>query len=407
VAKGLFDEMGTNFEVLLVSPNPRLKEAIEQIERVTLTLHRPQWESGLDVKAVIVDGQTVHYRDLPRIREHYPHQQIFYLLHNVTNQIMQKNIQTICATYSIHVLPDQWLPYQTAAEINRILFQHSEVAPSRVVAFFGTHSGAGVSTTCLNVARFIGAKVEEKVCVLSLNPWDASDYFLPYQGQYLNDMKVELKSGTFNQQTLRSAVCKYSTFYHLAGNSDIKLQRYYKVEEIERLIRAALQEFDLVLIDAGTHFDNACYAQSYKMSDLKFLVTTQEPKGYRGYFPRIYQQLLQPIGVTTDEFMLVINQYQPDLSLITDKDLAEELDMSLLTNIPSELTMGQVAIAQKKMLYDLGSSGYRQAIQRIGHSIISRAKLTVRHEPEWDDKRSVPLWKKLFGNKETQQEREE
>lgn len=399
MSKTFMDEHGESYEIYLLSENPGLRESLQSIPKVSFVVYLNKLESNISCKAIVVDGSLIHYSELKEIRRAYPNLPVFYQFYRVTNEQQTKNIQMICAAHNIIPLSEYFSTEQVKEEVEKELFKTDNPHRNRIISFFGTHSGAGVSTTVLNVADLLVKKVNEKVLVLSLNPWDPSDYFLDYQGKYLSDIKIELNTRGFNEEKLQQSVYQYpNSFYHLAGNRDIKLQRYYKTDEIEELLNIAKNVFDVILIDSGTHFDNAAFAQCYKQSDLKFLIATQEPKGFRGYWPHIFHQLIEPIGGRADEFLLILNQFIPDITLITEKAIVEELDMSLLATIPNETIYGQTAIAQKKLLHKVThNKEYTLALDTIMNSIINRANLTMRADYQ-DKKQSKGLFK-LFGKK--------
>src|SRR5690606_31665031 len=141
--------------------------------------------------------------------------------------------------YKVKVLSEYSTVDQVVDEIINQITNKDDYLSKRLVSFFGTHSGAGVSTTTLNLARSLSNKIEEKVLVLSLNSWDPSDYFYHYNGHYLNDLKVDLKTQNLTPARLSEAVSHQNGFYHLAGNRDIKMQRFYQPNEIEHLIKVA------------------------------------------------------------------------------------------------------------------------------------------------------------------------
>lgn len=399
MAKTLFDELDVNYEIYTIAPESPLQEKLRAIKRVTFVVRLQQFEPSISCKAIVITNGLVPVDELKNVRKAYPSIPIFYQLHKVTSHQQTKNIQTTCAAHNITPIDEHLTPVQIAEEVERILFNLDNQTKNRVISFFGTHSGAGVTTTVLNTADVLASKVNEKVLVLSLNLWDPADYFLPYEGKYISDLKIELKTNGLTEEKLLQAITKYDSFYHLAGNRDIKLQRFYKTEEIERLITLCKSLFDVVLIDGGTHFDNAAFAQAYKQSDLKFLVTTQEPKGYRGYWPHIFHQLIEPIGGKTDEFLLIVNQFLPEISLATEKNLTEELDISLLATIPNESIYGHMAIAQKKLLHTISiNKEYKTALETIANSIISRANLSLKPVDESSQK-NTGIFNKLFGKK--------
>ncbi|NLP52199.1 ParA family protein [Bacillus sp. RO1] len=371
---------GTTFIVQLISVDSALKEILTSIEKIDLVLQRDSLDNDLRYNAIFLDGSSVSYKDIKYIREQNPTVPILYKLPHVTNHTVTKNIQAVCNAYSIHTLDEYLVGEQISDAVKKALFEEEYTEGKRVITFSGTHSGAGVSTTVLNVAKALAQRVTNKVVVLSLNPWDPADYFTEYRGKYLDDMKVELKTKNLTEQKLLDSTFLTNGFHLLAGNRDVKLQRYYNPEEIHHLINVAKQTFDVVLIDTGTHFDNACYGQAFLESEMKFLVTTQEPKGYRGYWPHTFHQLLQPMKIKTEDFMLIINKYESELSLISEKDLSEELDMFLLTSIPDEGNLGSQAIARKSLLHEIATKDYRNSISTIASSIISRSKLTIRED---------------------------
>ncbi|UAL49894.1 ParA family protein (plasmid) [Sutcliffiella horikoshii] len=371
---------GTTFVIQLISTDSSMKDVLAGIEKIDLVLQRDTLDIDLRYNAIFLDGATVSYKDIKYIREQNPVKPILYKLPLVTSQTVTKNIQAVCNAYNIQTLDEYLVGEQIADVVKKVLFEEEYTEGKRVITFSGTHSGAGVSTTTLNVAKALAERVTNKVVVLSLNPWDPADYFTEYRGKHLDDIKVDLKTRNLTEQKLLDSTFLIDGFHLLAGNRDVKLQRYYKPEEIHHLIKVAKQTFDVVLIDTGTHFDNACYAQAFMESEMKFLVTTQEPKGYRGYWPHIFHQLVQPMGAKAEDFMLIINQYESELSLISEKDLSEELDMFLLTSIPDEGTLGAQAISRKSLLYDIATRDYRNSISTIASSIVSRSKLNVRED---------------------------
>lgn len=397
MAKTLLDEIGTHFEIYTIGHESSLQERLDSHKKVTFVVRLLKFEPNIKCKAIVITDGLVPVDELRNVRKAYPSIPIFYQMHQISSEQQTKNIQTTCAAHKIISLSEHLSPDQVAEEVERILFNSDNNARNRVISFFGTHSGAGVSTTVLNTADVLSKKINERVLVLSLNLWDPSDYFLPYEGKYLSDLKIDLKTKGLTEEKLIEAVNKYDDFYHLAGNRDIKLQRFYKPEELESLINLCKSIFDVVLIDGGTHFDNAGFAQAYKQSDLKFLVTTQEPKGFKGYWPHVFHQLLEPFGGKTDDFLLIINQYLSELSLITEKNLSEELDMTLLTTIPNESIYGHMAITRKKLLHTIAiNKDYRNSVETIANSIVSRANLSIKQNDLASNEKGG-IFSRIFG----------
>lgn len=362
--------------IVIISKQSVYKELFEMHEEITTVLLWDQVkESNINIDVVLLDGEIYDINQLSEVRELYPDQIIYFRPLTVNSDVIMKKISRLSAAYKVKVLNEYLTFNQVVEEVVNQVTNRQDYISKRVISIFGTHSGAGVSTTTLNLARSLSQRVKDKVLVLSLNSWDPSDYFYNYDGQYLNDLKVDLKTKSLTVARLNEAVTHYQGFYHLAGNRDIKMQRFYQPQEIEHLINVAKEVFDVILIDAGTHFDNAPTVQAYMSSNLKFLVTTQEEKGYRGYFPHVFQQVIEPVGGVYEDFVLVVNKYQPSNTLINDKALEEELNMTKVSTIPDMGDLGSMAAYQKKLLYDVTDDFYQRNIDLISNLIISEAHL--------------------------------
>lgn len=368
--------------IAIITRNSKYKELFDKQEEVTICL---VWdgvkEATIELSAIVLDGDLYDIHQLSNLRDKYPDTPVFYKPTSINSDVIMKTLTRLCAAHKVKMLSEYNTWEQTVQEILNQLTDRESFLSKRLIGFFGSHSGAGVSTTVLNVGRSLSKRVEEKVLVLSLNSWDPADYFYDYKGHYLNDLKIDLKTQNLSPARLQEAVSKHESFYHLAGNRDIKMQRFYQPHEIQHLIKVANEIFDVILIDAGTHFDTAPTIQSYLSSNLKFLVATQEEKGYRGYFPYVYQQLIEPIGGKSEDFMLVVNRFQPANTLITEKALEEELDMTRVVTIPDMGELGTIASAQKRLLYDSNESLYTKNIDLLSNIIISECRLKEKELP--------------------------
>lgn len=366
--------------IVVFSRNSIYKEQFEKSSEIrTALLFDSVKASTIEIAAILLDGEVIATDQFSSIREIYPQIPVFYKPRTVNSDVIMRDISRLCGAYKIKLINEHATEVQTVEEIVNKITNKDDYLSKRIVSFFGTHSGAGVSTTVLNLARSLSRKVEEKVLVLSLNSWDPSDYFYHYNGHYLNDLKVDLKTENLTPARLSEAVVLNQNFYHLAGNRDIKMQRFYQPAEIEHLIKVAQQLFDIILIDAGTHFDTAPTVQTYLSSNLRFLVTNQEEKGYRGYFPYVFQQLIEPSGGKSNDFMLIVNRFQPANTMISEKVLEEELNMTKAATLPDMGDLGTMAAFQKKLLYDIsGESIYTKNLDMLSNLIISECKLTEK-----------------------------
>lgn len=366
--------------LLLTSKTPLKTELENKDPNIDVKLRESLiTESELDIKVdiLLIDGELISYKAISDIRTLYPSTKILFLPHAVKTSVSLANIGVICSGYRVKLLRENITVSQVADEIiNELSGVTAKKKGGKVVGLFGTHSGAGLSTTVMNIARVLATETVDSVAVLSLNPWDTADYFYDYSGMYLNEIKTELATKNMSKERLKDSMNHRKRFWQLAGNKDIKLQRYFTTEEIEYLISLARETFDIVLLDAGCHFDNACYGQAFALSDMKFLVTNQDMKGFRNYWGLIRDQILKPIQVPESEYMLIVNNYVKNYNLISDKDIADELGMYLLTTIPSAGDLGNISVRHHKALYDMADLGYKTALNVLIDSLITSCELT-------------------------------
>lgn len=367
-------------EILIFSQNSIYKELIDKTDNLHAHMGNIDYSNKEKIDAVLLDGDSFDINNIGVVREKYSSVPIFFKPSQLKSEQFTKTITRLCAAFKVTLINEYSTELQVVEYCINNLSNKDDYLSKRIIGIFGTHNGAGVSSTTLNLGRALSLKVKEKVLVLSLNSWDPADYFYLYQGQYLNDLKVDLNVKNLTIHRLSEAIYYHDSFYHLAGNRDIKMQRFYKPYEIEHLIQTAQQLFDVILIDAGTHFDSALAAQAYLSSNMKFLVTNQEEKGYRGYYPYLFQQIIEPSGGKNDDFMLVINKFQPANALISEKKLEEELNMNRVVTIPDMKELGSIATFEKKLLYDFSDSGYNKPIDVLANIIIAEAKLTEKED---------------------------
>lgn len=338
----------------------------------------------MHMDALLLVSDAVSNQELSKIRNMYPETEMYYIMTSFPGEAEFDKVKAVTAAYKIKMAPVLSDVKSISEHFKAILAKSSK--KKKVFSFFGTHSGAGNSTTTLNAAHTIArmSSPKTRITVLSLNPYDSSDYFLKYNGSNLDDVKMEL-SKDFDEAKLLNAMYRYEDlgFYHLAGNTNKMKIREYTVEEIEHLIQVAKRLSDVVLIDGGTFFDNACYAATYEKADMKFLVTTQEEKGFNSNWKQTYSQMVQHLQTDLKDYLLILNRYNEGISLITEKDLSEQMGVTLLTTVPDQDMYGPLAIAEKRLLSELADKSYRKALENVARSIMGFAQIQeVEQEAE-------------------------
>lgn len=326
-------------------------------------------------QVVLISDRIVDFELLPYMREKFKNQTLFYLLNRSSLRISQQ-IEPVAHAQDINII----YPTQTNTQIIRhmesILKPEENADKYRVVAFYGTHPQVGVTSTVMSIASRLGILTGTKIGVLGLNPWNPGDYFFRYNGNYLDELSTQLANKILTPSQLLSSMGICNSFHYLAGNRSIKKQFKYYVEEVLFLIELAKEVFDLVLIDAGAHFDNAMSLQALSNSDVNFLITNQQGWGHR-FWTYSFEQIIEPLGFRKSDFLLIINKYQQSAQLLTAKQIAQEYGLPLVRYIADLGHLGISAEREKLLLLDYNDPEYDKDIYSLAQTLIKLYSLPL------------------------------
>jgi Flp pilus assembly CpaE family ATPase len=363
----------------LVGVNATLKEELAQrFDVVKLIESMNEVEhTDSEPKALIVSDQTVSYEDLSSIKtKEFKH--VFYLLSNSYSKAKEKNISNICSLSDITLIPSRLVDMQIAERVLEHVNPNEE-KESNVVSFFSVGQNLGVTTVTLNVAKYLSEHTDSKVGVLLLNAWDSGESFLPnFKGNFLNEVKGKLEKELLNKDEEFSSIFHQydENLYVLGGNKNIRLERLYSKDEINYLLKRSQEYFDIVLVDSGSHFDNAVMVQTLEESRFRYLITNQQPK-YVNKWQNLLDTVLQPLGYTKDEFLLLINQFQSRGQLRSASDVAKDYEIMLLTTVPFS-NYGILSEDDKKFLCEFEDEGFNEAIEHISKAIGRETNLNFK-----------------------------
>ncbi len=329
-------------------------------------------ETSTDV--LILTDRFLEYTDIVEY-DFTSHDYVFYVMQQEIIPVLERTVQGICEGNNIHYLSGRLTNEQVVHEIMQAITPQ-EIETNHVYSFFSSVSNVGTTSTSLSTAYALSENSKAKVGVLMLNAWDSGADYLKYSGHYLDEIKSNLFNKMYESndtfQELFQEV-KKDSLYVLLGNRNMKLERLYTKEEINRLIERAKQIFDIVLIDAGSHFDNANIVQALYSSDYHLLVLNQQEKAKRK-FEDAYKDILTPLGFQREQFMLVINQYKDNAYLPKIKDLKAALSIPVLTAIEDSKN-GYMAEMENKSLYLFEDIKYQEGINVIARAIASQSNI--------------------------------
>lgn len=332
-------------------------------------------ESLID-DCIIISDEFFDYTEIEDFKKR-DRQTVFYYLQSETyTGSLERSIKALCDSKGIHLLSNRHTNEQISKQIS-LLLEHDKTSKSNVITFFSTLGNIGTTATTLSVGDALTENTKAKVGVLLLNAWDHGTHQIDYKGEFIDHMKARLSSKELSKEDFLSSfhVIKNDSLYILGGNRSTKLERMYSKDEVNLLISMAKQTFDVVLIDAGAHFDNAMMVQSLAESDIRFFVLNQQPKAI-DKFNRLYDELLYPLGYNRTDFLTLLNQYIDNTQLLTPKDISAELNM---VNVSTIYPVEQAIYSEidKKVLLQFDDPVYYESILKIVRTIGSHVGLEL------------------------------
>lgn len=254
---------------------------------------------------------------------------------------------------------------------------------SNVITFISSASNTGTTSTTLSVAYTLAQHTELKIGVLSLNAWDDSTDFISDPPVYLNEIKSRLAGQSLEDDedflSKFYKVVKTDNLYVLAGNRDRLMERLFYENEADYLIKRSKDVFDIVLIDAGCHFDNALSAQSLLRADKRYLILTQQPKVIKRFL-QLDETIFQGLNIKKNDFGLIVNFYKDEPYLQTKKGIAKILDLNLVEVI-QETPNGWLSEVENKILCTYDDGQYQKSILTIAKDIAHSMGIEFTESP--------------------------
>ncbi|MBN2982624.1 hypothetical protein [Cohnella algarum] len=187
-----------------------------------------------------------------------------------------------------------------------------------IAAFAGSTPNIGTTLAAFGTAFRIASVSGKRVGFLCLNLKSAKTHL--YLGidkpeVTLDGLRPELKAGTLTGTKLRQyafAPSRLNGVHVLFGNMARDQAEYYEPEQIERLLGAAREAFDLTIADVSAYWDNAATVCAMREADQRFLVTTSSLTHFQEDVRRWTEQVGALFGLSKEGFRLVVMGGQPN-----------------------------------------------------------------------------------------------
>lgn len=224
------------------------------------------------------------------------------------------------------------------AAVRRPASSPARRSSGKLMVFIGAKGGSGVTTVACNFAVGLAMESSKNVLLIDLN--------LP-----LGDVALELGVSTqystvsalreFNRldyNFLSRLIAKHSSGLSVLAAPDRYTEVDISTEAIEKLVAVAQQNFDYVVVDAGSRF-GATGKSLFVDGAVVYLVTQVGISDLRNS-NRLISDLLKTSGANIE---VVLNRFTPNSLLIDEQSIARALTMQVQWKIPSDYAAARAA----------------------------------------------------------------
>ena len=381
--------------ILIISKNSNLKTELEKtgfFKNIKTSISFGN--KVLDrIDILIVDDKTIPYNQyiqnfskfLKLVRSNY------YIAGGIDTY---STINKVLSSYGIIVIP----PFLTDTQISQKICSTAVedfTTGKNTVCFFGSGPGAGVSMVSQSVAQVLSDITGKSTGFLSLNGSEGTTYFnIDLDSHGLSEIKERLINNILSPEELKSSCIKSSSLYFLPGEKEISKVRHYHPDHIGKLVDLCSKTFNVTIINGGSTITGMSIG-ALNSSKLKFLVTTQSDKHFRN-FNNLLEQIFSNLGISPDDFSLVVNKYIDSGELETEIGLAKKYGMPLASVIPILEYIPSLE-AEKKRKTLLGYDRvYSNSIKQLAVSLCGELGIEILYTGKKDGKRGN-FFKKFLG----------
>jgi len=326
------------------------------------------------IDILIVESKTISYSNyiqnfskfLKKVKSNY------YIAGDMDTY---STVNKTLSSYGIIVIPPLLTDAQISQKICSLAVEDFDTGKD-AVCFFGSGPEAGVSMISQSTAQVLSDITGKSTCLLSLNGREGTTYFDIDLGSHgLSEIKERLINNILSPEELKNSCIKSGNLYILPGEKDIPKVRHYHPDHIEKLVDLSNKTFDIAVINGGSSVSGMSIG-ALNSSKIKYLIATQSDKHFRN-FGKLYEQVFSRLGISSDDFFLIVNKYIDLPELDTEIVLAKKYGMQVASVMPLlDYTLSLEAERERKTL--LGCNRlFESSIKQLAVSLCSILSIEI------------------------------
>jgi len=273
------------------------------------------------------------------------------------------------SSYGIIVIPPLLTDKQISQRICSFSVDDFDTS-GNTVCYFGAGPEVGVSMISLSTAQVLSEITGKSTVLLNLGGWKGIDYVGIDSGiGGLSEIKERLVNNILSPEELKSSCIKKEDLYILPGEKEIAKIRHYHPAHIEKLVDLSNKTFDITIINGGSSVLGMSIG-ALNSSKIKYLIATQSDKHFRSFI-KLYEQVFSKLGISSDDFFLIVNKYVDLPELDTEVVLAKKYGMQVASVIPLlDYVLGLEAEKERKTLLGYDKL-FESSIKQLAVSLCS------------------------------------
>jgi pilus assembly protein CpaE len=219
----------------------------------------------------------------------------------------------------------------------------------KVIAFAGAKGGVGTTTICANVAAELTGLARVLIIDLDLMSGDVGSVLDVQSKDTLAEVVARLDR--LDERTLSASCAVHRTKLHALLTPDDPTQlEGLNADAVLQIIDTAARAYQFVLLDCGTHLDEAV-GVALNVADFVVLVTTPDVLSVRDAFRRV--KTWANLGVDKRRVRLVVNQWSKT-AFLQLADIRQNLGLEIAATISEDRRIVDLALNEGKLIRELG-----------------------------------------------------
>jgi pilus assembly protein CpaE len=247
----------------------------------------------------------------------------------------------------------------------------------KVLSFFGAKGGVGTTTLAVHLAMFLVRDFRKKVLLIDSHPQlGHACLYLGLDGSHHHFCELVRNVGRLDLDLLRGFIASHPSGLDALSSPDVYGgARNTDTESVERTLEFLRTQYDFVLLDCETSFENINLA-IIDLSNRVYLVATPEIGAIRD-LSRYVDGLTQNVQ-TTEKLQVVINRYSSREAVTIEQiEKAVRLPIAMkITNSYSELVrsinIGEPVPSDRKSDFSLQLMRWATALAGVSETSVEK-----------------------------------